>query len=122
MKRHLFVSAILAIVSATAADCSQFRGPGGSGISDETGLPTTWSSKDNIVWRTKLPGPGTSSPIVVGKRVYLTCYTGYGMEPGKGEMDKLMRHLVCVDRAKGALLWTKDFKPVLPESKYQTGN
>ena len=100
----------------------QFRGPGGSGISGDTGLPTTWSSKENIVWRTKLPGPGTSCPIVVGKRVYLTCYSGYGLEPGKGDMDNLMRHLVCIDRDKGAILWTKDFKPVLPESKYQAGN
>jgi outer membrane protein assembly factor BamB len=55
---------------------------------------------------------------VVGKRVYLTCYSGYGLEPGKGEMDELMRHLVCIDRDKGAILWTKDFKPKLPESKY----
>jgi outer membrane protein assembly factor BamB len=36
-------------------------------------------------------------------------------------MDKLMRHLVCVDHAKGTLLWTKDFKPALPESKYGPG-
>jgi outer membrane protein assembly factor BamB len=122
MKRQFLVPAILALVSATGADWTQFRGPGGSGTSDETGLPTTWSSKDNIVWRTKLPGPGTSSPIVVGKHIYLTCYSGYGLEPGKGDMDKLMRHLVCVDRAKGTLLWTKDFKPVLPESQYGPGD
>jgi outer membrane protein assembly factor BamB len=121
MKRQLFVPAILVLVSTTGADWMQFRGPGGSAISDETGLPTPWSSKENIVWRTKLPGPGTSSPIVVGKRVYLTCYSGYGLEPGKGDMDKLMRHLVCVDRAEGTLLWTKDFKPELPESKYGPG-
>ncbi|HEV2949208.1 MAG TPA: PQQ-binding-like beta-propeller repeat protein [Gemmataceae bacterium] len=122
MNQRLYVPAILAAVSALRADWMQFRGPGGSGTSAETGLPTTWSSKENIVWRTKLPGPGTSSPIVVGKRVYLTCYSGYGLEPGKGEMDKLMRHLVCIDRDKGGILWTKDFKPLLPESKYGPGS
>jgi outer membrane protein assembly factor BamB len=37
-------------------------------------------------------------------------------------MDQLMRHLVCVERATGTILWTRDFKPVLPESKYQAGN
>src|SRR5215475_3165418 len=104
MKRCLLISALLVAVASAGADCMQFRGPGGAGISDETGLPTTWSSKENIAWRTKLPGPGTSSPIVVGKRVYLTCYTGYGLEPGKGDMDRLMRHLVCIDRAKGNVL------------------
>jgi outer membrane protein assembly factor BamB len=118
-QRLLLVPTFLIALSAVAADWPQFRGPGGSGISGETGLPATWSSTENIVWRTKLPGPGSSSPIVVGKRVYLTCYTGYGLEPGEGDMDELMRHLVCVDRAKGNILWTKDFKPSLPESKYQ---
>jgi outer membrane protein assembly factor BamB len=117
----LVAAAILAAVSAIAADWMQFRGPRGCGVSTDTGLPTTWSATENVVWRTKLPGPGTSSPIVVGKRVYLTCYSGYGLEPGKGEMDDLMRHLVCIDRDKGAILWTKDFKPKLPESKYGPG-
>src|SRR5262249_29549816 len=97
-QRLLLVPAALAALATVGADWLQFRGPGGSGTSDETGLPTTWSAKDNIVWRTKLPGPGTSSPIVVGKRVYLTCYSGYGLEPGQGDMAKLMRHLVCIDR------------------------
>jgi outer membrane protein assembly factor BamB len=106
---------------AGAADWLQFRGPGGSGVGEAKGLPARWSSTENIVWRTKLPGPGTSSPIVVGKHVYLTCYTGYGLEPGEGDMNKLMRHLVCIDRARGNILWNKDFKPLLPESKYGPG-
>jgi outer membrane protein assembly factor BamB len=121
MNPRLLLPAILAVF-ALGADWSQFRGLNGSGTSSETGLPTTWSATENVVWRTKLPGPGTSSPIVVGRRVYLTCYSGYGLEPGKGDMDKLMRHLVCVDRDKGAILFTRDFKPVLPESKYGPGS
>src|SRR5262249_42834413 len=82
----------------------------------------TWSSTENIVWRTKLPGPGTSSPIVVGKRIYLTCYSGFGLQEGNDGMDQLRRHVVCVDRAKGDILWTKHFKPALPESTYVGGN
>jgi outer membrane protein assembly factor BamB len=113
---------MLAAFAAGGADWMQFRGPRGAGTSSDTGLPTTWSATDNVVWRTKLPGPGTSCPIVVGKRVYLTCYSGYGLEPGQGEMDQLIRHLLCLDRGTGAILWTKDFKPQLPESKYVKGN
>jgi len=120
--RRLSFLVFLAALFAVGADWMQFRGPGGSGVSDEKGLPDSWSSKENIVWRTDLPGPGTSSPIVVGKRIYLTCYTGYGLKEGKDGMDKLMRHLVCIDRAKGDILWTKDFKPELPESNYVGGN
>jgi outer membrane protein assembly factor BamB len=126
-QRVLLILAFLVGLSAVGADWTQFRGPRGSGVSTETGLPASWSATENIVWRTQLPGPGTSSPIVVGKRIYLTCYTGYGqVVPKKGDkdadMDKLMRHVACVDRDKGVILWTKDFKPLLPESRYTPGN
>jgi len=36
-------------------------------------------------------------------------------------MEQLLRHLVCIDRGTGAIVWTKDFKPSLPESKYGPG-
>ena len=121
-QRFLLVPALLTVLAAGGANWMQFRGPGGLDSSDEKGLPVTWSSKGNIVWRTEMPGPGTSCPIIVGKRVYITAYSGYGLVPNEGEMDKLMRHLLCIDREKGTILWTKDFKPVLPESKYQKGN
>ena len=71
--------AVVAAGSALGADWMQFRGPGGLGSSDEKGLPVTWSSTENIVWRTEMPGPGTSCPIVVGKHVYITAYSGYGL-------------------------------------------
>jgi len=130
MRRCLLVIPVIcAALAAMGADWTGFRGPGGSGLSGETGLPTTWSSKENIVWRTPLPGPGSSCPIVVGQRIYLTSYSGYGLkwkkdapEEDKEDMSKLMRHLVCIDRGSGKILWTKDFKPSLPESKYEGGN
>jgi outer membrane protein assembly factor BamB len=125
MHRRLFlIAAALAAYTTLGADWSQFRGPGGSGTSAETGLPAVWSEKENIVWRAKLPGPGTSCPIVVGKRVYLTCYSGYGLGKfKKGEKEPedpkaLMRHLICIDRDSGAIRWAKEFKPTNPESKY----
>jgi outer membrane protein assembly factor BamB len=118
------IAVALTTSTALGADWSQFRGPGGSGTSEEKGLPVNWSEKDNIVWRAKLPGPGTSCPIAVGKRVYLTCYSGYGLgkfkkgEKGPEDITALLRHLVCIDRAKGEILWTKDFQPLNPESNY----
>src|SRR5688572_13112576 len=81
MRSHfarLLLLACLALLStsALAADWVRFRGPQGSGTSEEQGLPTTWSATENIAWRSELPGPGTSSPIVVGDRIYLTSYSG----------------------------------------------
>ena len=120
-RSHLrsLLSCLLIITCATGADWTQFRGPGGLGISEETGLPGQWASDENVVWRTALPGPGGSSPVVVGDRVYLTSYSGYGLEQGEGDENYLMRHLVCIDRQSGSILWTKQFEPKLPEHRYQ---
>ena len=105
--------------SSSGADWTQFRGPGGLGTSDEQALPTKWSATENIVWKGDLPGPGASCPVVAGDRVFLTCYTGYGLEPNKGEQKDLKRHLLCIDRKLGKTLWTKEFEPKLPEHGYQ---
>jgi outer membrane protein assembly factor BamB len=114
----LAVSAFLCL----GADWTRFRGPTGSAISEDVGLPTTWSSKENIVWRTALPGPGTSCPITLGKRIYITSYSGYGLVPQQGDMKNLVRHLLCLDRDTGKVLWQKPFTPILPESAYSGGN
>lgn len=52
----------------------------------------------------------------------MTCYSGYGIVPNEGSKDDLMRHVVCVDRKSGRILWTKDFKALQPESTYSGGN
>src|SRR3954452_262874 len=108
---------------ASAADWPQFRGPGGLGVSNDKGVPEKWSEKENVLWKTKLPGPGTSSPITVGDAIYLTCYSGYAASPSDpGDPKDLLRHLVCLDRKTGAIRWTRDVKPELPESAYRPGN
>jgi outer membrane protein assembly factor BamB len=110
---------MLAAVPAGGADWRQFRGHLGQGVSDEKGLPIEWSEHKNLAWKSKLPGAGASSPIIVGNRVFVTTYSGYGLdakEPGK--MDDLRRHLVCVDRQNGNIVWSKEFLPSLPEHKY----
>src|SRR5260221_439550 len=70
----------MGVGTAVGADWPQFRGPGGLGVSAEKGLPIEWSATKNIVWRTKLPGMGASSPVTLGNRVFVTCYSGYGLE------------------------------------------
>jgi hypothetical protein len=50
---------------------SQWRGPNGSGVFGETGLPAE-RSPESARWKTALPGHGHSSPIVWGNRVLLT--------------------------------------------------
>ena len=118
---RLLVTTILAFstITLSAADWTQFRGKGGLAVSDETGLPLEWSSKENIVWQAEMPGPGSSCPITLGDRVFITCYSGYGLKPNEGDPKDLIRHLLCLSRKNGKVIWHKKFQPKLPEHKYQ---
>lgn len=88
------------------------------GVSDAKGLPVTWNLQENIAWKTPLPGPGASSPIVFGDRIYLTCYTGFFVpnQPG-GSPEDLRRHLIAVRRTDGTVLWDKAIAAKLPEEE-----
>jgi outer membrane protein assembly factor BamB len=112
---------IVLVLANTRADWLNFRGPKNSGLSAVKGLPVTWSEKENLVWKTQLPGPGGSSPIISGDRVLITCYTGYGI-PGADQDDQkdLKRHLLCIDRKKGTILWDKALAAKLPETTYRS--
>ena len=104
-----------------ASDWDRFRGPNGTGISpDPDPLPTTFSETENLQWKVALPGAGVSCPIVVGDKVFVTCYSGYGVDgQNPGEIKNLKRHLVCLDRATGKTLWEKTVAAVLPEDPFQ---
>lgn len=75
-----------------------FRGPTGQGVSQEKNLPLTWSLRENLAWRTQIPGIGWSSPIVWENRVFLTSATP----------DGTSCHLLCLDTAQGKILWDKE--------------
>ena len=114
---------LASVEPAAAEDWTRFRGPQGAGKAVASNLPVTWDSRENVVWKQDLPGLGSSSPIVLNSRIYLTCYSGYAEsidEPG--EMTELVRHVVCLDRKTGEIVWTKRFQPKMPESQYRSGN
>jgi outer membrane protein assembly factor BamB len=50
----------------------QFRGPNGMPVSNNPGLPTSWSTTENVEWVADVPGVGWSSPIVWNGVVYVT--------------------------------------------------
>ncbi|MEP3479632.1 MAG: PQQ-binding-like beta-propeller repeat protein [Fuerstiella sp.] len=109
---------LLAIPDASIADWTRFRGPNGTGIS-ESDAPTEFDADTNLRWKLELPGRGISSPIVVGTKVFVTCYSGYGMGDGEGQIEDLKRHLVCIDRNSGKTLWTKTVDAKMPEDEYR---
>jgi outer membrane protein assembly factor BamB len=105
--------------AAKVDDWPSFRGPNSAGVSPDKGLPEKWGDKENLIWRAELPGPGASSPVVYGDKVFVTCYSGYGIPRGdNGDQKNLKRHLLCVDRKKGNVLWDKSVDAKLPEARY----
>ena len=91
---------LLVTSSALAADWGQFRGPGGLGVSDEANLPIQWSDGEHLLWKRDLPGAGSSSPIVVDGRIYLTCYSGYGIDRGKRRRSRRLAIACAVPAAQ----------------------
>ena len=97
--RYLIGFALLLLVaeSAQAENWPGWRGPRGDGTSTEKDLPTTWSTKDNVRWKVKLPSRGNSSPIVWGERIFLE-------SAPTGEE----RRLYCLNAADGKIVWSKE--------------
>jgi outer membrane protein assembly factor BamB len=91
---RLILALGFAVTSNAATDWPQFRGPSGDGQSDARDLPLTWSEKENIRWKTALPGEGWSSPVVGDGRVWVTSSINEG---------RSLRAL-CVDQQSGKLL------------------
>ncbi|MEN8847201.1 MAG: PQQ-binding-like beta-propeller repeat protein [Akkermansiaceae bacterium] len=85
-------------LSAQALDWPQWRGPTGDNKSASSVKPVTeWSTEKNVLWKTKIPGRGHSSPIITGKRIYLTT----------ADLEKATQSLIALDRTSGTVLWEK---------------
>jgi outer membrane protein assembly factor BamB len=61
------------LIASPEPDWPQWRGPRRDGISDEKGLLQSWpDGGPKLVWKIDGMGKGWSSPIIVGKRIYIT--------------------------------------------------
>ncbi len=78
-----------------------FRGPDGNGIADNAANPPShWSAKENIDWRTELPGEGWSSPVVGSRgRIYLSAAIPTAKNSKEYDLS-----LLIVDESTGILL------------------
>jgi outer membrane protein assembly factor BamB len=109
---------------AAAGNWPQWRGPDGSGISNEKNLPSEWSPTKNINWKVAIDGRSHSSPIVWGNRVFLTTAVEGSIVPGAkavkhtveggkeflhpdsvGADKKHTFKVVCIDRDSGKIVW-----------------
>src|SRR6516162_5781005 len=82
-----------------STDWPRWRGPKADGVADGRKLPTRWGQTDSVRWSVKLPGWGTSSPVVYGDLVFVTSHL----------KDKKALLTLCFDRKTGKELWQHDF-------------
>lgn len=93
--RFTIVLLFLNVVGLCAGDSwPQFRGPTQQGLSDAAQAPLNWSEKENVKWKTALPGEGWSSPVVANGQVWLTA----ALDEGRS------LHALCVDLQSGGLV------------------
>ena len=83
------------------ADWSRWRGPNADGVADAGSLPTQWSQTENVRWAVRLPGWGTSSPVVYRDRLFVTS------QEEQGDRKSLLT--LCFHRDTGKELWRHDF-------------
>ena len=124
--------------SANADDWRQFRGPEGQGHAQTSGLPLDWNEKQNIVWKTAIPGKGWSSPVIAGNQIWMT--TALTVEASEEEKKKrlagntsgqtmrvaslLSMRAICVDWKSGKitddilLMTVKDPQPIHALNSY----
>ncbi|MBY0229801.1 MAG: PQQ-binding-like beta-propeller repeat protein [Gemmataceae bacterium] len=81
--------------SVVAEDWPGWRGPRGDGTSVAEKVPLDFAKDKRVKWSAEVAGSGYSSPIVVGKRVFLTTCL---------EKER-KRVLLCLDRETGKELW-----------------
>jgi hypothetical protein len=92
---------VVAKPTPSTADWPRWRGPNADGVADGRNLPIRWSQTENVRWSLRLPGWGTSSPVVYRGRVFVTSQQAEG---GKKSLLTL-----CFDRTNGRELWRHDF-------------
>lgn len=116
---------------------TRFRGNQADGVGqDHPGLPSEWSTEENVEWQVDIPGWGWSCPIVMDGRVYLTSVVSdeentapeKGLYLGQGVRDpaKGIHHwmVYCFDLESGKQIWKREAKtgrptiPRHPKSSY----
>jgi outer membrane protein assembly factor BamB len=130
----LVVLALLASRASADDNWPQFRGADSRGISSNDKLPSTWSTTENVAWKTDLPGRGWSSPIVWGERIFVTTVVNLGESeaPKKGlyfggdrpkpPTSEHQWKVMCLDLTSGKVLWEQQAHRGVPATPVHLKN
>ena len=137
MSRSMFALLLVVVLCTPAAAQDrwpQFRGPGARGVSEAAGLPTVWSTIENVAWVADLPGLGWSSPVVWDDTVYVT--TVVSTAPVEEPLGGLYRGretwspstaehrwiVYALDVGTGAVRWEREVHRGAPAGGYHMKN
>jgi outer membrane protein assembly factor BamB len=141
MKRILCLFLMcLSIATVAQADegtnWPQLRGAKSLGLPEgnDASLPDTWSTTENVLWKTDLPGRGWSSPVVWGDKVFLSTVVNQGESeaPKKGlyfggdrpKPSEAVHQwkVYCLDLKSGTILWDRMVHEGPPQSSIHLKN
>lgn len=130
----------------------QWRGPLGTGVAPVGQPPIKWDETTNIVWKVRLLGDGTSTPVIWGDKLFVQAArpasgessTGSGSGKAKAGISKkgppggkggklgpgaippptepYQFVLICLDKNTGKTLWQKVCREELPHEGYRLGD
>ena len=134
MRRTIVLAMLAACISLSyAGNWPGWRGPAGAGISAEKGIPVKWDLTKNVQWKAPIPGLGHASPIVWGKRIFVT--TAVSSDPKEDHWEKgfpqsnrgpdaseISWKVMCFDLDTGKLLWDQTAITIKPDHARHTKN
>ncbi len=125
----LLVVSLARLAVADTINWPQFRGAQSDGLGEGATLPDTWSTTENVVWKSDIPGWGWSSPVIWGDKIFLTSAISekdreklvIGGYPGGNVLPTDVHRWMtyCLDFETGKIVWEQEaYKGVPPEQRH----
>jgi outer membrane protein assembly factor BamB len=118
----------------------QWRGPLATGVAPLGDPPAQWSETNNVKWKFRIPGFGTSTPIIWENQVFIQTAIATGKLDGtkteasaggsqgsqperRGQRSEKPSEtyqftLLCLDRQTGKILWQKIAREEVPHESH----
>ena len=116
--------------NSSSGSWPSFRGPHASGVAERQNLPDRWNgtTRENILWRTPIPGLAHSSPIVWGHRIFVTSAAStdpkatfrpglYGDGDASEDRSNHRWMIYALDKRTGKILWERSAHQGVPVDK-----